>query len=199
MSVEFVIPIEALTAKAAFGMTFEAALIDGSRIVIAKLFMSLQFGDGKQLMLVGEDLLTPGTQITHDFVMGAFDVAVEVRPTVAGDIAAWIRAIVTQEQNCIVMYLSLLILDTKDFVRYLEIAVHKLFIALLHIVGEYNNLGFSLITLLVKGHCARGNERLPCNVHKLLSYTMLSIVEHRCGRSDGCMVQPQYEQPAKHR
>jgi hypothetical protein len=41
MRVQFVIPIEALSAEAAFWMPFEATLIDRARVIVTKLLMFL--------------------------------------------------------------------------------------------------------------------------------------------------------------
>lgn len=94
MDVEFIIAIETLSTKATFRVPLESALIDSSRVVVAELFMFSQLGYCEQLMLVGKDLLVPGTQVAHSLVMSTFDMTVEIRPAVACNIAATVRTIV---------------------------------------------------------------------------------------------------------
>jgi hypothetical protein len=63
VSVELVIPVETYPTKSAFGVAFETALVNCTGVVISKLLMLAQLGHGEQLMLVGENLLVPSTQI----------------------------------------------------------------------------------------------------------------------------------------
>lgn len=44
-------------------MSFETALIDCARVIVAKLLVLPKFGKGKELMLVSEDFLVSRTQI----------------------------------------------------------------------------------------------------------------------------------------
>jgi hypothetical protein len=69
MCKELVVAVESLSTETTFWVAFEPALINGARIVIAKFLMPLQFLVGEQLMLVGEDLLVPRTQVAHDFLV----------------------------------------------------------------------------------------------------------------------------------
>lgn len=149
MHVEFIIAVEALTAEAAFGMTFESTLVYSSRIIVAKLFVFLQLGYGKQLMLVGEDFLIPGTEIAHDLVVGSLDVAMEVRPAPASDLTAKVWAVVPQQQDGVVVDFLLLVLDPKDLVHSLEVGVDEFFVSLCRIVCKHDMLGFRLISLSV--------------------------------------------------
>lgn len=144
MRVEFVIAVEALSTEPTFGMTFEPTLVHSSRIIVAEFLMLLQLRDCEQLMLVGEDLLVPGTQITHDFVMSAFDMAMEVRPAPARNVAAGIGAVVAQQQDRVVMDFLLLVLDPKNLVHLLEIDINKVFVSLGGIICEYDMLSFRL-------------------------------------------------------
>jgi hypothetical protein len=47
MGIQFVISIEALSAEAAFRVTFEARLIDSTRIIVAKFLVLSQFAKGE--------------------------------------------------------------------------------------------------------------------------------------------------------
>lgn len=96
VNVELIVAIEPLSTKAAFRMTFETALVDSPRIIIAKLFVLFQLGYCEQLMFMSEDLLVSRTQIAHDLMMGTFDVAVEIRPPITCHVAAGIWAIVAE-------------------------------------------------------------------------------------------------------
>lgn len=144
MCIEFVVAVEALSTEAAFGMTFEPTLIHRSRVIVAKFLMLLQFWDREQLMLVGEDLFVPGTEVAHDFVMGAFDMAMKVRPAPTRNVTAGVGAVVAQQQDCVVVDFYLLVLDPKNLVHLLEISVHELFVSLCRIVCEYDMLSFCL-------------------------------------------------------
>lgn len=50
-------------------------------------------------MFVGEDFLVPCAKIAHDFLMHALDMSMEVWPAQAGNVAAWIRTVVSQEED----------------------------------------------------------------------------------------------------
>lgn len=61
--VELVVAVESLPTEAALGMALEAALVDGSRVVVAKFFVLVQLGWREQLMLVREDLFIPSAEV----------------------------------------------------------------------------------------------------------------------------------------
>jgi hypothetical protein len=61
VSVQLVVAVEALTTEAAFGMSPETTLVDGSRLVITGLFVFAQLCWSKKLMLVCKDLLVTST------------------------------------------------------------------------------------------------------------------------------------------
>jgi hypothetical protein len=110
--IQLIVPVEALAAKATFGVAFEPALIDGTGVVVTKLLMSLQLGVCKKLVFVCENFLVPCTQIAvqcqsacysisrivgdspHDLRMRRLDMAVQIRPAQASNIAIAFRAIV---------------------------------------------------------------------------------------------------------
>lgn len=144
MCVKFVIAVEALSTEAAFGMTFEPTLIHRSRVIVAKFLMLLQLRDREQLMLVGEDLLVPGTEIAHDFVMSAFDMAMKIRPAPTRNVTAGVGTVVAQEQDGVVVDFCLLVLDPKNLVHLLKISVHEFFVSICRIVCEYDMLSFCL-------------------------------------------------------
>jgi hypothetical protein len=81
MCVKFIIAVEPLSTEAAFRMAFEAALIDGSGVVVAKFLVLRQFGRSKQLMLMCEDLLIPCTKIAHLLIVSGLDMAMQVGPS----------------------------------------------------------------------------------------------------------------------
>lgn len=58
---QLVVAIESLSTESTFGMPFETSLIDRAWIVIAKLLVFPQVVLCKQVVLMGEDFLIPGT------------------------------------------------------------------------------------------------------------------------------------------
>lgn len=64
MGVQLVITIEPLPTETALGMSFETALVDGPRPIIAVLFVFSQFCVCKEGVFMGKDLFVPRTKIT---------------------------------------------------------------------------------------------------------------------------------------
>lgn len=62
--VEFIIAVETLAAEAAFWVSFETALVNGTWLIVAVLLVLSQLCMGEQSVLVGEDLLVSCTEIT---------------------------------------------------------------------------------------------------------------------------------------
>lgn len=67
MIVKLVVVVKPLSTEAAQGVTFEAGLIRGTRLVVTAAHMFLKLAVGEELVLVGEDLLVSGTQVAHAF------------------------------------------------------------------------------------------------------------------------------------
>lgn len=63
VSVQFVIPVEPLSTEPALWVAFEATLIHGTRVVVAKLLVLAQFGRREQLVLMRKDLFVSRTEI----------------------------------------------------------------------------------------------------------------------------------------
>jgi hypothetical protein len=61
--VQLVVSIEALPTKTALRMAFEAALVDGTGVVVAELLVLAEFGRREELMLVGEDFLVARAKV----------------------------------------------------------------------------------------------------------------------------------------
>jgi len=61
--VEFIVSVEAHLAEAALGMSFEAALVDGTGVVVAEFLVPSEIGRSEEGVLVGEDLLVPCTEV----------------------------------------------------------------------------------------------------------------------------------------
>lgn len=75
MGVQFIVTVESLATKATFRMPFESGLIDGSGVVISKLFVLSKFPGCEQLMFVGEHFLVAGAKITHDLAVLGLDMS----------------------------------------------------------------------------------------------------------------------------
>jgi hypothetical protein len=96
VGVEFVVSIEPLFAKAAFGMAFESRLVDSTWIIVSELLMFSKLTKGEQLMLVCENLLVSGAEVAHHLSVFASDMAVQIWPSEAGHIAVFVRAVIPQ-------------------------------------------------------------------------------------------------------
>lgn len=96
MLVQLIVVVKSLAAEAAWGVALEAGLVSRTRLVVAVHHMLLQLLFGKELMFVGKNALVPGTQVTHAFAVGRLDMAVEVWPSEAGEVAGWLGAVVAQ-------------------------------------------------------------------------------------------------------
>ncbi len=94
MSVKLIVTVESLPTKATFRMTFETALVNGSWIIVAELLMLAKLLLSEEFMLVGEYLLVPSAEVAHYLVVYTFDMAVQVWPAPAGNVAVLIRTII---------------------------------------------------------------------------------------------------------
>jgi hypothetical protein len=95
-------------------------------------------------MFVSENLLVASTQITHQFSVALFDVAMQVRPSQACNVAVSVWAVVPQEKYSVLEDDVFLVLYPKVFVRPHEVCLGKLFVPLCSIVREYYIGCFSL-------------------------------------------------------
>jgi hypothetical protein len=62
--VQFIVSVKALSAKSTLWVSLEAALVNRTWVIVAKLLVFLQFRVCKELVFVREDLLIPRTKIT---------------------------------------------------------------------------------------------------------------------------------------
>lgn len=92
-------------------MSLESTLVYSSRIVVAKFFVLAQLSVREKFMFMSKDFLVPRTEIAHDFVMHTLYMSVEIWPSQTCNVATWIRTIITKEQNGILEYLGLFVLD----------------------------------------------------------------------------------------
>jgi hypothetical protein len=142
MRVEFVISIKSGPTESTIRMTPESTLIHRPWIIVTEPLMFPEFLHGEQIVLVGEDLFIPGAQITHDLVMDALNMPMKIRPSPARNVACRVWTVMSQQYQGIIMDLLLLILDTEDVIRIVEVGFNIVFIALVPIVGENDVLGF---------------------------------------------------------
>ena len=87
-------------------------------------------------MFMGKDLLVPGTQVTHDFVMLMANMTMQIWPSQACFIAVLIRAIVSQQQDSVFEDLRLFIADSKVLVCPEEVTFSIIFVPLLRIISK---------------------------------------------------------------
>lgn len=133
-------------------------------------------------------------------MVGAFDMAMKIRPAPARDVAAGVWTIVPQQQDGIIVYLLLLVPDSEHLVGFLEIAVDEFLIALRWVVRKYDMVSLGLrsgISFQVwedrQVHFSLDNGRT------LVSYTTLSAVERKCDKSGDCKAQWRCAPQARHK
>jgi hypothetical protein len=93
---------------------------------------------------MGENLLVPCAKITQLFVMNSLHMPMKIWPTPASNIAISSWAIKSKEENRIIVYLLLLILDAQDIVDLLEIGIRKVLETFRGIVRENYEFCFCL-------------------------------------------------------
>lgn len=97
--VQLVIVVKALAAEGAQRMAPEAGLMLVAGAVVAVGHVAVKLLVAEQLVLVGEDLLVPGAQVAHLFLVLGAHVAVQVGPAQGGRVARQVRAVVAEEQH----------------------------------------------------------------------------------------------------
>lgn len=142
--IEAIVIVKSLATEATQRVTFEAGLISRAGFVVAAAHVLFQLLIRKQFMLVGEDLFVACAEIAHALSMDALDMAVQVWPTQAGEIARGIRAIVSKKQNCVTHNVFVCVLDANVSVGCRGIFVRVFFESLLGVVGEDDKWSSSL-------------------------------------------------------
>jgi hypothetical protein len=80
MDEQFIVAIEGLLAETTLGVSLEAALVYGSRLIVSVFLMLPQLFWSKQIMLVSKDFLVLRTEVAHDLLMRSLDMIVKVSP-----------------------------------------------------------------------------------------------------------------------
>lgn len=94
MRIELIVAVEAQSTEAALWMPLEPALIDSPWIIVSEFLVFPELTDREEFVLMGEDLLIPGTEVTHDLVVNALDMSMQIWPAQTGNVAILIWAIV---------------------------------------------------------------------------------------------------------
>jgi hypothetical protein len=144
MRVELIITVEPPSTKPTLRMTPETTLVNCAWVIITELLVIAQFLGIEQLMLVGEHLLVPCAQITHDLMMHTLHMAMEVWPSPASDITVLVRTVVAEQKNSIIVDLFVLVFDTQYVVNLLEVAVNKILVSLDWVVRKNYKLRLRL-------------------------------------------------------
>jgi hypothetical protein len=95
VSVELVVSVKVLPTEPAFGMSSESALVSRAWPIVSLVFVSPQLLLREQLVLMRKDLLVSRAEIAHNLVVCRLYVSVEIWPSEACHITAWIRAVVS--------------------------------------------------------------------------------------------------------
>lgn len=140
--VELVVAIESPPTEAALRMALEPALIDRAGVIVTELLVFPQLILREELMLVREDLLVPRAQVAHYPLMRAPNMAMQVRPAHARDIARRVRAVVPEQEEGIFEDLGLLVCDAQIVVLLEEVGRFVLLVSLLILICEDHRRGF---------------------------------------------------------
>ncbi len=125
-------------------MTLKSALIDGTRIVVTKFLVLAKFADCKELMLMSEDFLIPCTKITHDLVMHALDMAMQIWPAKTGNVTILIWAVVPKQENSVLEDIVVFIFDPQCVFLLYKIGSIEFLVSFRGVVGKYNKLRLCL-------------------------------------------------------
>lgn len=63
MRVQLIVSVEALTTESTFRMSLKAALVDRTRVIVAKFLVLLEVGEGEELVLVREHFLVSCAEV----------------------------------------------------------------------------------------------------------------------------------------
>ena len=198
MCVQLIIAIEPHATEATFRVAFESALVNCARMVIPESFVFPQILWCKQLMLVSEDFLVPRAQVTHDFVMNALDMVMQMWPAQASLIAAMVRTVVTEKDYCVGVDVVVCVLDAQRLILMFDLRRLEVLESFAGVIGEYEVLCFSLKAI---SGSIWIEERVgsPDNGHKHASYIVCEVAEHIYGMCGGCTVPPSDAVQVKHR
>lgn len=136
MLIQLIVVVESLAAETTQRVSLESRLVCGSRLIISVSHVLLQLLVGEQLVLMCEDPLVTSAQITHALFVRRLDMAVQVGPSQAGEIAVGVWAVVAEEEDGVAHDIFVGIFDADIVVRRRDVSIGEVFEALISIGGE---------------------------------------------------------------
>ncbi len=154
-------------------------------------------------MLMRKDLLVPSAKITHLLMVYTSDMAVQIWPPKTSSIAAWVGAIVSQQQKRIHHNVGLFIFDSDVLICADNIRWRIILKTLHRIICEDNILRFCLELCIVSLSNLKEERRTrgdsPYNERNPSSCIELSFATHRYDMSGDCKAPQSCAPQVKHR
>jgi citrate lyase gamma subunit len=91
-------------------------------------------------MLMSENLFVACAEIAHPLVMRTSDMAVKIWPSKTSNIAVQVRAVVSQQDQCVLENLRLLVLDAQVGIDMRKVRVVEVVEFPLVVVCEYDRV-----------------------------------------------------------
>jgi hypothetical protein len=132
--------------------------------------------------------------------MLGFYMAVQIRPPQAGHIAVLVRAVVSQQEHCVLENLIIFIFNAEVFVRPSKVLLLKVLVSPLWIICKDNIVGLRLIynqysSSSQQSLCLQLNNlrmTIPGNERKPYSCTVPAAAAHKYDTFGGCKERPRY-------
>lgn len=156
MLIQLIVVVKSLAAETAQRVSLESRLVCGSRLIVSVSHVLLQLLVGEQFVLMREDPLVTSAQITHALFVRRLDMAVQVGPSQAGEIAVGVWAVVAEEEDGVAHDIFVGIFNADVVVRRRDVCTGEVFEALISIGGE-DDVGSgctTMSTVLVLVQCS---------------------------------------------
>jgi hypothetical protein len=136
MLIQLIVVVKSLAAETTQRVSLESRLVCGSRLIVSVSHVLLQLLVGEQFVLMREDPLVTSAQITHALFVRRLDMAVQVGPSQAGEIAVGVWAVVAEEEDGVAHDIFVGIFNADVVVRRRDVCTGEVFEALISIGGE---------------------------------------------------------------
>lgn len=187
---QLVAVVKPFAAEAAQRMPLEPRGVAVVLFGFSELHMVAQLFIRVHLVLVGEDLLVPRTQVAHLLVVDGADMAVEVGPAETSKVAGGFGTVVPKQQHRVADNVFAGIPDTDVLVRRGHIAALVVFVLLGGVVGEDDVRGTGLEHVSIRASLRHVMRYSLDSVDTPCSCRVLVTAGSRCGRWSGCRGQP---------
>lgn len=183
MLVQAIVVVEAFAAEAAQWVALEARLIGRAGLVVAASHVLLELAVGEELVLVRKDLFVARAQVAHALAVRCLDVAVEVGPAEAGEIARGVGAVVPEEEDRVADNVLVGVFDANVGVDGGEIGGLVVFKPFFGIVckDDVRSLGSAMCTVLGLVECSHAQS---ADVAGFVVAGGNGVVRHRVGADE---------------